>query len=194
MRTITKRTTSLLLNLQYNYTPVSNFEIQNKVNPVVAITLGYQKHSLDLHFRVTFLVSSSLKMLFPKPLRTSKDFYSEPLNLTEGPFPSSTTRSTTLSPDHMPNLATSPTATAPSSAPNSETSPSNCPTIDPDSSAASARRTPAIADSSSPTHPAPSLTLKMLSLEKLQPKLSRIFALWRKWAAKLRISKYWKLN
>ena len=133
-------------------------------------------------------------MLSPKPLKISKDFYLEPHNLTEGPSPSSTTRSTTLSPDHMPNLATSMTATAPSSAPNSETNPSNCPTIDPDSSAASVRRTPAIADSSSPMPLAPSWILKMQSLEKLQLKLSRIFALCRKWAAKLRISKYWKQN
>jgi len=194
MRTITKRTTSLLVNLQYNYTPVSNFEIQNKVNPIVAITLGYQRHTLDLHFRVRNIGCSSLKMLYPKPPKTSKGFSLGLPSLTEGPSPSLATRSIMLSPDHMPNLVISRTATAPSLAQNSEMSPSNCPTIDLDFSVVSARRTAAIADSSSPTLLVPSWTSKMLSLEKLQPKPSKISALWRKWAAKLRISRYWRQN
>ena len=81
MRTITKRTTSLLLQLQYKYTPVSNFEIQNKVNPIVAVTLGYQKHVLDLHFRVSIFQYSSSKMLCQELLRILRECCLELLSI-----------------------------------------------------------------------------------------------------------------
>ena len=63
MRKIASSKTSLLLGLRYLYTPVSNYEIQNKVNPIVAVTLGTDKEKLlDLHFRVTNNLVSSSKM------------------------------------------------------------------------------------------------------------------------------------
>lgn len=46
----------LTQTLRYNYTPVSNYQLQNKINPVVSVTLGNEKETLfDLQFRVHYL-------------------------------------------------------------------------------------------------------------------------------------------
>jgi hypothetical protein len=66
----------LLLGLKYRYTPVSNYQIQSKVNPIVAVTLGNDKEKLlDIHFRVTHDLFSSSKTSSPGHLKTSSDFF-----------------------------------------------------------------------------------------------------------------------
>ena len=104
MRVVARRTSSLLMNMQYRYTPVSNFEIQKKVNPIIAVTLGYQKHVFDFHFRVYIVSFSSLKMLYPELLRISKDFYLELHSLTEDHFHLLTIKSTISFPEDISNL------------------------------------------------------------------------------------------
>ncbi len=53
IRKVVNNKSGLLLGLKYNYTPVSNYQIQNKVNPIISVTLGNDSHALfDIHFRV----------------------------------------------------------------------------------------------------------------------------------------------
>ena len=48
MRKVINKTNQLLQKMKYNYTPVSNYEIQNKINPIIAVTVGDQKSTIDL--------------------------------------------------------------------------------------------------------------------------------------------------
>jgi hypothetical protein len=53
MKKIIVSRTALQFALKYNYTPVSNYQIQNKVNPIVSVTFGTDSATLfDIHFRV----------------------------------------------------------------------------------------------------------------------------------------------
>lgn len=64
----------LTFGLKYRYTPVSNYEVQHKVNPIIAVTIGSDHAELfDLHFRVHHLQLSFLKTLSRRLLRTSSD-------------------------------------------------------------------------------------------------------------------------
>jgi len=56
IRKVVNNKSGLILGLKYNYTPVSNYKIQNKINPIVSVTLGNDGQTLfDLHFRVKLL-------------------------------------------------------------------------------------------------------------------------------------------
>jgi len=53
MRKIVSQAAPLLTKLRYSYIPVSTYKIQNKPNPIVAVTLGNDKQTLfELQFRV----------------------------------------------------------------------------------------------------------------------------------------------
>ena len=150
MRTITQRATSLLLGLKYNYTPVSNYKLQNKVNPIIAITLGNSKQSLDLHFRVSLSSFSSLKMLSPGPPKTSNAFFSVLLPIMDMLCLLLAIRHIKSFLDHMSNLDILKLATALSLDPTLGMSPSNYPMIDLAFWAVSVNKIAAIVDSSLP--------------------------------------------
>jgi hypothetical protein len=46
MRKFVSQGSPLLIKLKYNYIPVSLYKIQNKPNPIVAVTIGNDKQTL----------------------------------------------------------------------------------------------------------------------------------------------------
>lgn len=63
MRKFASQGSALLNKVKYNYIPVSLYKIQNKPNPVVAVTISTDQQPLfDLQFRVTLISLSSSKM------------------------------------------------------------------------------------------------------------------------------------
>ena len=53
MRKISSFGCGLVRKIRYNYTPVSTYKIQNKPNPIIAVTFGNDTGSLlDFQFRV----------------------------------------------------------------------------------------------------------------------------------------------
>ena len=161
MRTITKKANTLLLALRYNYTPVSCYEIQNKVNPVVSVTLAHKQESYQLQFRVHSSLGSSSKMLSLRPLKTSKDCFLELPITTEETCPLLVITCITFCPEITLKWVTSKVEIAPSSVPHSATNYSNYPTTDPDFWPASANKIPATVDSWSHLRPAPSWISRM---------------------------------
>lgn len=43
MRKLVNNANVLLVRQRYNYTPVSNYEVQKKTNPIISVTLGNDK-------------------------------------------------------------------------------------------------------------------------------------------------------
>ena len=43
MRKIILKTTTLLSKSKYSYTPVSDYKVQNKTNPIIAVTISNGK-------------------------------------------------------------------------------------------------------------------------------------------------------
>jgi len=63
MRKFVSQASPLLTKVKYNYIPVSLYKVQNKPNPIVAVTIGNDSYTLfDLQFRVTPPTHSYLKM------------------------------------------------------------------------------------------------------------------------------------
>jgi hypothetical protein len=119
----------LTLRLKHNYTPVSNFQIQNKTNPIVAVSIGSDREKLfDLHFRVPLAPISSSKTQSPALLKTSSVCCSALPPTKDVLFHLSATTSTTPFLAPTQNWAISPKATVPSLALPSGMSPSNYPT------------------------------------------------------------------
>lgn len=67
---------SLVHASRYTFIPPSCYDIQAKPNPIVCVTLGNNDGAFcDLHFRVSEILYSYLKTLYPKPLKIIKDFF-----------------------------------------------------------------------------------------------------------------------
>jgi len=179
MRTITNRVNTLLLSLRYNYTPVSNYEIQNKPNPVISICLANNDQAYNLQFRVCESLVSFSRMSFPEPQKISRDCFWALPTITVEIYLSSAIESITSCPDHTSNLDIWKRVTVQSSALPSETSHLNCLTIDPDFWAASANKTLATVDSWSLSHHALSLTLETWYLVRWQLNLFKPWELFK---------------
>ena len=76
MNKVAQRFTTLTLNVRRAYTPVSNYEIQKKPNPVIAVNFtANNRPSFDLHFRVSSVTFSYSKTQFQRLLKTSNAFF-----------------------------------------------------------------------------------------------------------------------
>ena len=76
MRKIVSQGSPMLNKIRYNYIPVSTYKIQNKPNPIVAVTLGSDNQTLfDLHFRVFTILFSFSKTQFLVRLKISKGYF-----------------------------------------------------------------------------------------------------------------------
>ena len=189
MQKITKRTASLLLSLKYNYTPISNYEIQNKINPVIAISLGNQKNHFDLHFRVRICLASFLKMLSLRPPRTLRDCCLALHNLMGEFCLFWAIKFIMLCPGLMLKLGILKVEVARSLAIISGISLLSCLMTGLDFSAVSVMKTHATVDFWSPMPLVPSWTWKMWCSERWQPKPSKTCGTWRSWVAKLKTSR-----
>lgn len=71
MRKLIGRKSGLLLRQKYNYVPVSNYEIQKKINPVIEVSIGDGSSKLfDLQFRVKLSTFSFSKIQSLARVRT----------------------------------------------------------------------------------------------------------------------------
>ena len=126
MRTITTRANTLLLALRYNYTPVSTYEVQNKPNPVISITLSHQSQAYKLQFRVHASLGSSSRTSYPELPKTSRGCSWALLTTMAEVCLSSGAKSTASCLGHTSNWVTWKVVTAQSSAPISVMNLSSC--------------------------------------------------------------------